>query len=172
LGLNRLGVDAAEQWIRLAVNLLTADFMACAKAPDASARGSVHGVGDEEKVAPRNGLQIDHGFDVAQIGANEITKPERLRAPFRAVAGCSAGQVRFDLLNNGRIGRAAVAGLEFESVPLPGVVAGRDDNGAGGLALAHGKGNRGSRRETIRRATGGPGAGTLSRGGSPKPCAR
>ena len=160
--LHRLRVKAAKERIGPAVNLLTANSVARAQGREIAARRAEHGICDEMKVPLRDTLQIDDRFNVLQVSLAQIAWVNGCRARRRrnalAISRSYGGQTRFHLLNDLGSGRAAVAGLELESVPLPRIVAGGDYDRPGGLLLAHGERNGRGRHERFESRAGMPAA--------------
>ncbi len=111
----------------------------------------MHGVGNEAKLRVAQALPVDQLFDGVEIGRAGIEGLDEVlaRRQRRNAVALHAVEFAFDLRDDGRQRAAAVAGFVLDAVPLVRIVAGGDDDAAGGRALAHQKRNCGSRARLV-----------------------
>jgi hypothetical protein len=144
--LDGFGVGAAEKRIARAADFVAGDAVALENFGEDAGGGAMHGVGDITKFRFAETIPIDEFFDGFDVrGARvEFLDEIFLRGQRRDAFFDDAGEFGFDLRDDRGECAAAVAGFVLDAVPAGGIVAGSDDEAAGGFALADEQRDRGS----------------------------
>src|SRR5579875_2326387 len=138
-------IYAAEKRIVVAANLVAFHAVAFAQLAKNSRGGAVHGIKGESEFAFANAFPINQRGKFFKIRIAGVQGTNQIRARWQrsAAAGENRGQLPFDLRNDSRQGRTAIAGFVFHSVPAIGIVTGGNHDSAGSAALANKQGKRG-----------------------------
>src|SRR5947209_20412783 len=146
--LDGLGIKAGEKRIDGAMNLNVLDPILLEDAGKDAAPGAVQRVNSKLELG-RADLgdihKLQHGLDVGRL--------EICFLYFRFVAdrvriGAKLG---FNRLHDGWRGGPAVAGLVLQTIPIPWIMAGGDDDTAHGIEMFNSEGNAGSRDVVVRK---------------------
>ena len=129
-----LRIDSRKQRVHLAADLHMRDAALLEYLCEHVAPRAVHTVDSEFEIGAGDLLQIGKFADGVNVGRLEVGFFDFCRAAFGHGSGMD---VIFNLLDDGRRGRAAIGGLELHSIPVPGIVAGGDHHSAGGAQVLH-----------------------------------
>jgi hypothetical protein len=136
--LDGFGMSAAEKRVARAADFVASDAVAFEKIGEYACSGAVHGVGNKAEFRFAKAVPIDELFDGVEIRSARIdgVDPIFLRRKRRHAFFEDGGELEFDLRDDRREGAAAVARFVLDTVPACGIVAGGDDEAAGGFSLA------------------------------------
>ena len=144
--LDGLGVGAAEERVARAANFVADDAVAAEEFNEKSCCGAVHDIRYEAELRVADAIPIDELFEGVEVGSAGIEWLNQFFAgrQWWDTVALNVLEFAFNLRDDGGKGAAAIAGFIFNSVPAIGIVAGGDDQAAGGVALANQQRDRGS----------------------------
>src|ERR1700726_3938143 len=110
---------ATKERVPRTSNFVAGDAVALEKVGQKARCGAVHGVGDEAKLGGTQAIPIDEFLDGVQVGRARLERMNQIpawRERWHAILE-GAGELRFDLRDDGRQRATAVAGFVLDAVP-------------------------------------------------------
>jgi hypothetical protein len=145
MGGDRLGIDTRKKRIELLTDGDMLNAMLSENAGKNTATGAVHGIYSEVEIRFFNGGEIGELDDGSDVRGLEIDFFNSCFLPL----GSRLIELRLDAFHDGWRGRSAECAFEFDTVPVPGIVARRDHDPASGSGLFDGERNGRSGRVIV-----------------------